>query len=636
MIGNISLTKQSFARNFCAESPKTNLKDSDLLPQILARLEDLLGEFGPEADPQFDLLRGLSQRLNEGRFHLAVLGQFKRGKSSILNALLGHPILPIAVVPLTAVPTFLSGGDKWKVTVRYAGGTRVKETESDNPEDVSVVLEEFVTESRNPHNRLGVTDVQVICPCDVLRDGLVLIDTPGVGSTLRHNTLATLNFLPQCDAALFVVSADPPITEAELEFLKDIHSRGIRVVYLMNKVDYLTPQQRQQAVEFFRQVLREHVLTSGDGQKEIPVFTVSARLGLEARQRKDRALWEASGLAAVEEHLVGFLVREKNEILRRSIARRTLQVVNDLVTHVQLQLKSFEMPLQILEERMVQFERFLSEAKREKLIADDLLAGDRKRILQRLEERAEDMRKRARQSFSEQVEKALQGATPESAEVAAQQALTQNVTSFFETELQGTTEELKDALRDALKPHQERLHELIRKIRETAASVFEIPYISSEEDDYFALPDRPLWVTDTWESYLGPLPPEVIDRFLPEWWRLRRIRQRLLERVDKLVMNNVENLRWKLFQGVEDAIRKYSTEVNRRLQDTITSTHGAIAAAREQRQNQSQQTAIQKERLQRIAHPLVELQSQLTRMLTDLTTSPMDKTTSYCKSASTE
>jgi len=148
--------------------------------------------------------------------HLAVLGQFKRGKSTFVNALLGEELLPTAIVPLTAIPTFIEHADRLQATIIF---TDHRHNEICQP------LARFVTESANPENKLGVSQVDVYYPSDLLKNGLVLIDTPGIGSTFRHNTVATLNFLPQCDAAVFVVSADPPPTEVEIEFLRQVQGK---------------------------------------------------------------------------------------------------------------------------------------------------------------------------------------------------------------------------------------------------------------------------------------------------------------------------------------------------------------------------------------------------------------------------
>ena len=87
---------------------------------------------------------------------------------------------------------------------------------------------------------------------------MVLIDTPGIGSTFRHNTQATLNFLPQCDAALFLVSADPPLTEVEVEFLKEVRTKVTHLFFILNKVDYLTPAEQQVALSFLKKLIIPH------------------------------------------------------------------------------------------------------------------------------------------------------------------------------------------------------------------------------------------------------------------------------------------------------------------------------------------------------------------------------------------
>ncbi|MDI6712410.1 MAG: dynamin family protein [Anaerosomatales bacterium] len=126
-------------------------------------------------------------------------------------------------------------------------------------EELRSRLAEFVTEERNPHNVLDVEHVTVHHPAPVLASGAVLIDTPGIGSTYKHNTEATLNFLPHCDAAIFVVSADPPITEAEVEFLRQVVDRMPRLFFVLNKVDCLDEREREEAVGFVRGLLERRL-----------------------------------------------------------------------------------------------------------------------------------------------------------------------------------------------------------------------------------------------------------------------------------------------------------------------------------------------------------------------------------------
>jgi hypothetical protein len=119
--------------------------------------------------------RALTQRLAEGRFYVACIGQFKRGKSTLLNALVGDPILPTGVVPVTSVVTVLRYGER---------AARVKAGGSWTPCDPSH-LADFVSEDQNPGNRLAVEAVEVFVPCQLLAGGMCLVDTPGVGSVFE-------------------------------------------------------------------------------------------------------------------------------------------------------------------------------------------------------------------------------------------------------------------------------------------------------------------------------------------------------------------------------------------------------------------------------------------------------------------
>ena len=192
----------------------------------------------------------LRDRLEGDRLQLAVLGQFKRGKSTFINALLGAPVLPIAVVPLTAVPIFISWASEPLVRVRFLDGREPEQFEAAEPDGIREFLFQFVAEEANPKNRFGVARVDLSYPAPILADGTVLIDTPGVGSTFHHNTEAALQVIPECDAVLFIASADPPITQTELDYLRRLKSKTERIFFILNKVDYIGAAERKSVAEF--------------------------------------------------------------------------------------------------------------------------------------------------------------------------------------------------------------------------------------------------------------------------------------------------------------------------------------------------------------------------------------------------
>jgi len=154
----------------------------------------------------------LAEKLRLEQFNLVVMGQFKRGKSTLINALIGAGILPTSILPLTSIVTILQFGETEKAVVHYLNDER-REIGFDE-------IPKFVTERENPENKLGVKDVEVYYPSDFLKDGVRIIDTPGVGSVFQHNTDVAYSFLPYVDAGIFIVTSDPPMGEAEQNFLK--------------------------------------------------------------------------------------------------------------------------------------------------------------------------------------------------------------------------------------------------------------------------------------------------------------------------------------------------------------------------------------------------------------------------------
>ena len=257
---------------------------------LLDRLIDFTDALSADFVSDAKRVRDLKERLITERFHLAVLGQFKRGKSTLINALIGEPLLPTSVLPLTSIPTFLSAGSKRRIRIFFRDGKSKEFGELSSNQAVEI-LTNYVTEERNPENKLAVSWVEVEHTASILNQGVILIDTPGIGSTFRHNTEATLAFLPQCDAALFVVSADPPITEVEVDFLKAVYAKVSRLFFIMNKADYLDLDEGNRAVEFLSKVVGQSVGLDGNDH----VLRVSARQGLQANLNHDDALWGASG-----------------------------------------------------------------------------------------------------------------------------------------------------------------------------------------------------------------------------------------------------------------------------------------------------------------------------------------------------
>lgn len=582
--------------------------DADKLEIVFAEAVSIMRDLGEGFSSHAKRLSTIKSRLGEGRFHLAVLGQFKRGKSTLLNALVGYPLLPTSVIPLTAIPTFMEYGSEVQIRIIYKNGTPDQVIKDIHPTEATSILEKFVTEGANPKNELGVEQVEISFPAQFLSQGVILIDTPGIGSTLTHNTEATLNFLPQCDAALFVVSADPPITEVEIQFLKSVKEKIDKIFFVLNKIDYLSESERDASLSFLKKTLAEEV-----GYEAQLIFCVSARNGLEAKIIADRELWADSGVGEIESYLADFLAADKMNALCQALKKQARNILEDCVMRLALMVKSMNMPIDDLEQRLAVFERELQIAENQRISSQDILSGHRKRMLQKLEDDAESLRNRSTQSL-ERVVKVSMDAMKEGdiSEDLILDSIAQEVRSFFQEASEEIEQRYGTTIGQTLHPIQLSMDELIESVRKTASQLFDIPYYAPHSCKAFEIKKRPSWVV---RKRVPSLPiiiqEENLDKLLPRSIRWSRLQKRLARQVYALVRHNVENIRWATLQNLNDTFQRFGRILDERFRDTIAATHGAIQAAYIKRKEHS--SSIE-DNLQKFSKTIGRLERMIKRL----------------------
>lgn len=283
----------------------------------------------------------LSTRLSAGSFNLVVAGEFKRGKSSLINALLGAPVLPVAVVPLTSVVTLIGWGETPHATVRFFDA-REQAIELD-------AIADYATEKGNPNNAKGVERVELAWPSDWLKGGIRLVDTPGIGSIHQHNTDVTYRYLPQADAVLFVASVDQPLGRAEADFLGDIRQYADKLFCLLNKADQVSPAELAEANDFATRAVRQAL------GAEVPVIPVSARLMLASKLEGDAELGRASGLPLLEAELKRLLGEERRAVWIGSMARNLRRILSQTRLVIDLERAALTAPVEELDAKLAAF-----------------------------------------------------------------------------------------------------------------------------------------------------------------------------------------------------------------------------------------------------------------------------------------
>ena len=324
----------------------------------LLRLANLARELG--ADPVAEEARELAARVSEGRFYVACIGQFKRGKSTLLNALVGYAVVPTGFVPVTAVPTVIRFGDELHARVRIRDGSWRDVDLSD--------LKEYVTEELNPENKKKVGGAEVFVPSPLLSSGMCFVDTPGLGSVFTGNTATTQAFIPHIDAVLVVVGADPPIAGEELALVETIGTQVQDLILVINKADRTSDPERAAVVKFTREILEKR-LHRPMGE----VFEVSAA----ERMENSGPLRDWERLLASLRHLVG---DSGSNLVRAAGDRGIHRLSEQLLVMIAEDHDALQRPIEESERRIELMKETISEAERSMRELDYLFMAELHRI----------------------------------------------------------------------------------------------------------------------------------------------------------------------------------------------------------------------------------------------------------------
>lgn len=304
--------------------------------------------------------RDLAARVSEGRFYVACVGQFKRGKSTLINALVAQAILPVGFTPVTAVPTVVRFGERLMA--------RIKARDYSWREVPVAEVEQYVSEEHNPENSKGVTGVEIYVPSRVLSSGICLVDTPGLGSVFTGNTLATQDFIPHIDAALVVVGADPPLAGEELALVEAVAGNVQDVIVVLNKADRTTDEERAAAARFTRTLLEKRLNRS-----------IGAVLEVSAAEQ-----FEKRGPARDWPKLVQALERLVDDSGRRIIMaacdRGLWRLSDELLAIVGEEREALERPLEESERRIEAMRVTITESERSMRELGFLLMAEQQRL----------------------------------------------------------------------------------------------------------------------------------------------------------------------------------------------------------------------------------------------------------------
>jgi len=504
--------------------------------------------------------RSLAERADDGRFYVAFVGQFKRGKSTLIDALVGEPILPAGILPVTSVATIVRYGETRAVRVH----TQQEKTFEAGIDRIA----EFVSEERNAENSKGISGVEVFVPAKLLAGGMCLVDTPGLGSVFAGNSAATHALVPHIDAAVLVLGADPPISGEELALAQAIAQETPHVLLVLNKADRTTEEERRQASEFALRVLQAD-------KRGARILQVSAQEQLG--KRNSRYDWQelARALSTLERESSAVLLQQAVNRGQRRIASRLLRLIAE-------ERDALLRPLVQSEERIKRLQRISAHLSESLSDLSHLLTGEQQRLAHKFAIERELFLKNILQEAHEELAGTLGGLSRTSGPAfrrsvmrKAQDVARKALVPWLET-AQARAEQ---AYEQAMTRFTQMANEFVARTAELDASGGSVEGLVGEKSFqnqsrfYYndlieiAAPASPLvWLVDSALACVGGY--GVLEKKGHEF-------------LARLLETNSARVESDLNQRVADSRRRLEREVRALLEETLTATMQALSRVRE-------------------------------------------------------
>ena len=561
---------------------------------LLAALDEL-SALGGEADRA--ALAELRSRLRDRRLRVLVAGEAKRGKSTLVNALLGRAVLPTGVTPLTALAT----------TVRYGRNERVTAVFRDSRTEGFPVpaLEDLVTERGNPGNCRNLASVTVAVDAPLLARGVELVDTPGTGSVYAHNTAEAELALETMDAAVFVLTADPPVSATERELMSRVAGLSVSMFVVLNKADYLAAGPAGASTAY---VLDGHAGgdARGDGHAgseltEAVEFT--ARVAADAAGRPVRvyplsartALSGAGdpGFAAFAADFTAYLESGRASDLRLSVAGHARRLAGVLRDEADLARRATEMRSGEAAARVQAFSTRLAAVAGRRQDAADLAAAESARLLAGLNEAAARAGRQITASIAADMDALISGelrsAPAAEIERAGRVRLAELAVQAAEAWRQQQTRQIEQALARLDERLADELRAELDAVRDAAAELLGLSLSVPGPGERLA-PDLRFFYVVADQSGQTELLAGAIRRHLPGEAGRRRARAYLHRETAGLVPQQIGRARADLQYRLAEATRQLIRSVQSRYTDSTGRLENALRTAAALREATAQET----------------------------------------------
>lgn len=266
---------------------------------LSAQVKTLLNQdFVTMDDAAYKSLKELQQDIDNDFFTVVVLGEFKRGKSTFINALLGNDLLPTDILPETATINALIYNDKPEVEVIMQNG-RVEHGVAERS-----FLERYSAKNQDDEVN-AVKYIKIGYPFRLLENNIVIVDTPGVSDLNEQRCEVTYNFIPKANAVIFLLDANSPLKKTEMEFVEEkLLAQGIdNIIFVVNKYDGVDEDEEDDFLESLQMRIMRALSESKYELKNFQLYPLSAKMALHGILNNNEAYTAASGINEVKEAL---------------------------------------------------------------------------------------------------------------------------------------------------------------------------------------------------------------------------------------------------------------------------------------------------------------------------------------------
>jgi GTP-binding protein EngB required for normal cell division len=281
-------------------------------------------------------------KLEAERFHLVVLGEFNHGKSTFVNALLGVDALPTGITPTTAAINHVV----WSPTPTARVVLTTGESRLLDPGQIK----EWVTVAGG--HAAEVAYVELGHPSELLKNNVVLVDTPGVNDLNDQRAEVTYGYVPRADAVVFLLDAGQALKDSERDFLRSrvFEAARDRLIFVLGKMDMLNPDERTAVLAYVKDGL-------GQLTHDPVIFPLSARDWAKSHD-------PASGMPALMTYLERFLARDRAQVILDNAAADAARTAGYLENNLGVRLRAYDLDIGELEERIGQVRVQLDVSKR--------------------------------------------------------------------------------------------------------------------------------------------------------------------------------------------------------------------------------------------------------------------------------